>query len=70
MKRVILLALGSEPVAELVPEAVRGLSRIALGLSEFVRRPDLETDTSIIFIELPREAIAIADRNVVRWFDQ
>ena len=69
MKRTILMSLGFQPVAELVPGSVRGLTRIRLGSVEFVRRADLGTDVSEVWMELPRDAIQVPDKNVVRWFD-
>lgn len=69
MKRVVLMSLSFEPVAELVPSAVVGLSRISLGLSEFVRRSDLDTDVAEMWMELPTTAVPIEDKNVVRWHE-
>lgn len=70
MKRVVLMSLQFTPVVELVPSAVAGLSRISYGLSEFVRRADLDTETTSMWMELPQTVVPIEDRQVIRWFDQ
>lgn len=69
MKRVVLMSIQFSPIVELVPASVAGLVRISYGLSEFIRRPDLDTDTTQMWMELPQTVVPIEDKDVVRWFD-
>lgn len=69
IKRHVLMSLRFEPICEVEPSAVVGRSYIALADgTEFLRRGDLETDTSVVWVQLPDEPHFVPDSKVTRWY--
>lgn len=65
--QVVFLSQSLVPVLVVVPESVRGLSRVSFGLSEFTRRADLDTAEKQIWVELPPSCPALKDKDIIQF---
>lgn len=71
LKRHLFLTSSLEPVAEIVADVLVGRSYFVLeGARKFIRRPDLATDMTEVYIELPDLAHFVGTGAVVKWFDE